>query len=71
MFPQKNAILIAHNFVSYCGVRKAEGLGNNKDLDKWITADKYCFRKRRGFAQSISSGLFELLCSLADRKSVV
>ncbi len=29
MLHQKNAILIAPNFASHCGVRKAEWLGND------------------------------------------
>jgi len=29
MFFQKNAMLIAPNFATHCGVRRAEGLGND------------------------------------------
>jgi hypothetical protein len=62
----KDAILIAPNFISHCGVRRAEGLGNDnrKTMIKIKTVgQKLPFKKWHGFAQSLSS---DLLCQFFD-----
>jgi hypothetical protein len=63
----KNAILVAPNFASYCGVRKAEWLGNDnrKTMIKVKTfGQMLLFEKRHGFAQFISSAWLGVTSSI-------